>query len=161
MTVAAGLTDSRSRTPASARDVCHFSDDRLSAAQKLAFVHELLRRDMAEVRMFLDHLERYAASLGDAERQSAPECRCASTRSRTTGRRATAISNSRATPIEPAVQRADDRSGARDLGWLTPGEAQAEFVRMIADRMARNAVGLRRGRPGVRRARRTGARAAR
>jgi hypothetical protein len=30
---------------------------------------------------------------------------------------------------------------ARTLGWLTPAEEQTEFVRMIADRMARNTLG--------------------
>ena len=40
------------------RDICAFADDRPSDAQKLAFLHEVLRRDMTDVRMFLDHLER-------------------------------------------------------------------------------------------------------
>ena len=30
---------------------------------------------------------------------------------------------------------------AESLGWLTPQQAQAEFLAMIADRMARNAIG--------------------
>ena len=42
-------------------DVCRFADDRLSVAARLAFVHELLRRDAAEVRMFLDRLEKETA----------------------------------------------------------------------------------------------------
>src|SRR5438128_4793964 len=33
------------------RDVCRFSDDRLSSAQKVNFIHQLLHRDMAEVRL--------------------------------------------------------------------------------------------------------------
>src|SRR6266446_4447726 len=51
------------------QDVCHFSDDRLSPERKLAFVHQLLGREMAEVRMFLDRIEQYSASLTEADRQ--------------------------------------------------------------------------------------------
>ena len=39
---------------AHAQDVCQFSSDRLSAAQKVAFIHQLMGREMAEVRSFLD-----------------------------------------------------------------------------------------------------------
>ena len=71
MTVAAGLTDADPHAGFRS-DVCHFADERLSDARKVAFMHELLRRDMAEVRMFLEHLERYSASIGPAQRL-APE----------------------------------------------------------------------------------------
>src|SRR3982074_4413 len=50
MVVASGLSDSDPYA-AHRRDVCQFSDDRLSPAQKLDFVHQLLGREMAEVRM--------------------------------------------------------------------------------------------------------------
>jgi len=65
MTVAAGSSE-RDPQAGYRRDVCHFSDDRLSAAQKLDFVHALLQRDMAEVRMFLEHLEKYSPALTEA-----------------------------------------------------------------------------------------------
>ena len=66
MARATGLSDSDPNA-SFRRDVCHFSDDRLSTAQKLGFVHELMGREMAEVRMFLDHIEKYSASLSEAE----------------------------------------------------------------------------------------------
>src|SRR3989441_85115 len=69
MTVTTGSSDSDPHA-GFRRDVCHFSDDRLSAAQKLGFVHQLLGREMAEVRMFLDHIEKYAAALSETERQA-------------------------------------------------------------------------------------------
>src|SRR6185312_3993785 len=47
------------------RDVCQFLDDRISPVQRAQFVHALLRRDMVEVRLFLDRLERYAASVAN------------------------------------------------------------------------------------------------
>ena len=75
MTVGAGVKDS---DPESGfrRDVCHFSDDRLSPAQKLCFVHDLMGREMAEVRMFFDHIEKFSASLGERERQAPSVSQC-------------------------------------------------------------------------------------
>src|ERR1700687_4778217 len=68
LTVSSGLTDSDPRA-VHRRDVCQFSDDRLSSAQRVDFIHGLVGREMAEVRMFLDRIEKYAASLSEAERQ--------------------------------------------------------------------------------------------
>src|SRR6266571_3278743 len=69
MTVTAGASDSDPNA-GFRKDVCQFADDRLSSAERVDFVHQVMRRDMAEVRMFLDHLERYSASLAETERQS-------------------------------------------------------------------------------------------
>jgi hypothetical protein len=52
------------------RESCQFVDDRLTPAAKLEFIHGLLRRDMAEVRMFLDRIEGLFASLSESERQA-------------------------------------------------------------------------------------------
>jgi hypothetical protein len=52
------------------RDFCQFSGDQLSPAQKVAFVHQILGRDMAEVRIFLDRIEKYTASLRDDDRET-------------------------------------------------------------------------------------------
>ena len=133
MTVASGLTDLDPH--ASFRtDVCHFSDDRLSDAKKLAFVHDVLRRQVGEVRMFLDHLERYTGSL-TAEARRAPEV--AATLDEIAHDRYLEFARD---ADQPATQvRMIDL--AETLGWLTPQQAQAEFLAMIADRMARNAVG--------------------
>jgi hypothetical protein len=63
MVVTRGFTDADPHADVR-RDVCQFADDRLSDAEKLEFVHSLLQRQTAEVRMFLDRIERYAATLG-------------------------------------------------------------------------------------------------
>src|SRR2546423_6615653 len=68
MTTTAGLTES-DPDAGFRRDVCRFSDDRLSPAQRIGFVHELLGREMAEVRMLLDHIEKYSTSLTDTTRR--------------------------------------------------------------------------------------------
>jgi hypothetical protein len=138
MTVAAGLTDADSHASFRA-DVCHFSDDRLSDAQKLAFVHDLLRREMAEVRMFLDHLERYAGSL-TADARRAPEAAAVLDEiARDRPARSRYLEFTRDAD-QPAIQaRMIDL--AESLGWLTREQAQGEFLGMIADRMARKAIG--------------------
>src|SRR4029453_3590478 len=50
------------------REVCQFVDNRSTPADKLVFIHDLLRRDMAEVRIFLDRIEALFASLTPADR---------------------------------------------------------------------------------------------
>ena len=69
LTLTRGLRDGDADA-ASRRDVCQFVDDRLTPAQKVESVHRLLRRDMAEVRVFLDRLERCASSLDASARQA-------------------------------------------------------------------------------------------
>ena len=69
MIAVSGLSESDPRA-VYRREVCQFIDDRLSPAQKLDFIHGLLRRDMAEVRMFLERIEGLFASLTDGERQA-------------------------------------------------------------------------------------------
>ena len=137
MTVAAGVTDADPRA-AFRTDVCHFSDDRLSDAQKLAFVHTLLQRDVAEVRMFLDHLERYTASLPEAGRRTPETVAALAAIARDAAARERYLAFARDAD-QPAVQLRMTELAER-LGWLTPAEKQAEFMRMIATRMERNAL---------------------
>src|SRR6185369_744058 len=121
------------------RDMCGFADERPSDAQKLGFMHEVLQRDPAEVRLFLDHLERYAASIGPAQRL-VPEVAAA----------LAAIEDDRRTrerylefarDADEAAVHTRMMALARTLGWISPAQEQAEFLRMIADRMARGGLG--------------------
>lgn len=121
------------------RDMCGFADDRPSDAQKLAFMHEVLKRDMTEVRMFLDHLERYADSIGATQRL-VPEVAAALgaiERDRSTRERYLEF----ARDADEAAVQTRMMALARTLGWLSPAQEQAEFLRMIADRMARGSLG--------------------
>lgn len=138
MTVTAGLKDADPQASLR-RDVCHFVDDRLPDARKVGFVRELMQRDMAEVRMFLDHIERYIGSVGAARRLAS-----------TTAAAFAAIADDHAArerylafardADEPAV-RSRMMALARNLGWLTPAQEQAEFMRMVGDLLARDRVG--------------------
>ncbi len=118
------------------RDVCEFFDNRLSPAHRAKFVHEVLGRDMAEVRLLLDHLEHYVGSLDEKTRQL-PEVAPV----------LAAISQDQAARhryLEFA--RGDDRSAVRvrmirlaeQLGWLSPEENRAELIRLIGDEFARS-----------------------
>jgi hypothetical protein len=137
MTVAAGSSNSDPHA-GFRRDVCHFSDDRLSAAQKLAFVHQLLDREMAEVRMFLDHIEKYAASLSETERQTSAVVQALDEIARDEAARTRYLDFVRDAD-QPAV-RARMIGLAANLGWLSPAEKRAELMQMIGDQLARNAV---------------------
>jgi hypothetical protein len=138
MIAVAGLTDADPN--ASFRgDVCGFADERPSEAKKVAFMHEVLQRDATEVRMFLDHLERYAGSLGPTQRV-VPDVAA--------GLAAIERDHAARDRFLTLARDADEASVqtrmmvlARSLRWLSPAQEQAEFLRMVANRMARNALG--------------------
>jgi hypothetical protein len=138
MTSASGLRDADPQADYR-RDVCHFADDRLSIAQKLGFIHDLLRREMAEVRMFLGHIEKYSTSLGAADRlvPAVSEALDEIVRDRTARQRYLEFARD---ADEPAI-RARMMKLARNLGWLSSAELHAELVQMMRDRLVQNVVG--------------------
>jgi hypothetical protein len=99
----------------------------------------VLQRDVTDVRMFLDHLERYMASLGAAQRR-VPEVAAALAaieRDRPTRERYLGF----ARDADEASIQARMMTLARTLGWLSPAQEQAELVRTLAERMARGSLG--------------------
>jgi len=138
MTLATGLTEADSDA-GFRRDACRFADDRLSAVQKLAFVHELLRRETTDLRMLFDVVEKYAMSLAPAERESAEVSRALGEIAGDRVTRERYLAFTRDTD-EPGV-RARMLALARNLGWLAPSELNAEYRRMIAERLRAGVVG--------------------
>jgi hypothetical protein len=120
-------------------DMCGFADDRPSDAQKAAFMHEVLRRDMTDVRMFLDHLERFAATLGPTQRAKAELAAVLASIAADRVTRGRYLEFAR--DADRASVQARMMALARTLGWLTPEQERDEFVRMLADRMRRDAIG--------------------
>src|SRR5260221_6945060 len=122
------------------RDVCEFYDERREAAQKLDFIHGVLRRDSREVRIFFERIEKLLASVDDLDRHSPSYIKAMDeiTRDRVARDRFVAFSHEAAPP--------DIRSRmllvAAELGWLTPAELHAEQMVMVADLMAKNAIGF-------------------
>jgi len=138
MTVVSGLGGNEPQA-AFRQDVCHFSDERLAPAQKLAFVHRLLARDMAEVRMLLDHVERYVNALGDDERLASAAARELDAIARDDAARTRYLDFARDAD-DPAVRvRMVDL--ARSLGWLTADAQRAELIRVFDERIAAGAAG--------------------
>ena len=137
MTVASGMTDADPRA-AERRQYCQFSDDRLSAAQKLDFVHQLLNRDMADVRVFLDRIEKHTASLTAAQRQVADVAAALGSISSDQSTRSRYLEFVRR--ADPPAIRARLIKLAGSLGWLSPAEERSELMRMVGDLLARDSV---------------------
>ncbi len=137
MAVASGLTDADALA-SFRRDVCQFSDDRLSSAQKLDFVHRLMGRDMAEVRLFLDRIEKYVASVSPTERQMPEVAQAFGEIEGDQGARARYLEFARDAD-QPTVRARMIKLASR-LGWLSPEDERAEIMRMVNDRLAGNAV---------------------
>ena len=138
MIAVAGLTDADPHA-GFRRDVCGFADDRPSPARKVAFMHEVLRRDATEVRMFLDHLERHVASIGPAQRRvpEVADALAAIEGDHAARERYLAF----ARDADEASVQARMLALARALGWLSAAQEEDEWLAMLAQRMARGSLG--------------------
>jgi hypothetical protein len=138
MIAVSGLSDSDPRA-AYRRESCQFIDDRLSPSQKLGFIHGLLRRDMAEVRMFLERIEGLFASLTESERRTPSFTQALGEIARDDVTRDRYLRF--AEDADLAQIRARMIQLAGKLGWLSPQDERAELARMIGDVLGRKTVG--------------------
>jgi len=138
MTVASGLSDADPQATYR-RDVCQFVDDRLSPAKKLGFIHDLLHRDVAEARLFLERIESLFASLSESERNTPSFAQALGeiTRDRVARERYLRFAED---ADQPRIRARMIRL-AGTLDWLSPAEQRAEIVRMVGDLIARGSVG--------------------
>jgi hypothetical protein len=121
------------------RDLCSLEDDRPGDAHKLAFLHQLLQRDPGELRLLLDPLERYTATLGPAQRQRPEVAAALAVIARDQRARDRFLEFAR--DADESTVQARMLALARSLGWLSPAQAEAEFLQVIADRLARGRIG--------------------
>ncbi|HKW81524.1 MAG TPA: hypothetical protein VJQ49_10985 [Casimicrobiaceae bacterium] len=130
MVATSGLGESDPRAD-TRRDVCRFFDPEQAVAQKLAFVHQLLGRDMAEVRMLFERIEKFMASLTEADRRSPSSVReLASIAGDHVAReRYLAFADG----VDRPAVRARMLRVARGLGWLSAADERAEFARLAID----------------------------
>jgi hypothetical protein len=119
--------------------VCQFIDDRLTPADKLAFIHGLLRRDIAEVRIFLDRIESLFAALTPAEETDPRFLEARAAIAHDTDARDAFMRFAEDADLPPVRVRMIEL--ATKLGWLSDEEAHAELMRMIAELIGRDAVG--------------------
>ena len=133
LTLTRGLVDA-DPDAAFRRDVCGFLDDRLSPVARAQFVHALLHRDMAEVRLFLDRLERYAAGVARHGDDSPELASALAAIADDAAARDRYVAFMRATDDAPLRVRMIDLAGK--LGWFSPDERLAELGRVVAGRYA-------------------------
>ena len=139
MTATAGITDTDARA-GFRRDVCHFSDDRLDEARKIGFVHEVLARDMGEVRMFLDHLERYTTSLPPAAQEPPAVSAALGAIAGDTLARDRYLAFARDAD-EPAV-RVRMVALARRWGWISVADERRLVADIIGERLVARTAGV-------------------
>jgi hypothetical protein len=133
-----GLSESDPRA-AHRREVCQFIDDRSSPAEKLGFIHGLLHRDMAEVRMFLERIEGLFAALTESERQSPAFSQALGEITRDHAARDRYLHFAEDADRPQIRARMIELAGT--LGWLSPADQRAELVRMIGDLLAGRSIG--------------------
>ena len=135
MTTSTGLTAGEPLSDLR-RDVCRFADDGLALAQKLAFVHQVLQREMAEVRTLLDRIEKTIGSVTDADRAN-PSVRRALDEIALDGAARSRFVAFARDADQPAV-RARMIKLARALGWFSSDEERSELTALIRDGLAGN-----------------------
>jgi hypothetical protein len=120
------------------QDVCQFYDDRRQTTEKVDFLHQLFARNMTEVRMFLQHIEKFESSLNPAERKS-PQVDA--------GLRSIAgddAARTRYLDFARETERPDIRARmvklANNLGWLDTTALRDELVGVTTDLLARRTL---------------------
>jgi hypothetical protein len=137
LVVTRGMTDADPHA-AIRQDVCQFADERLSDAQRLRFIHQLLQRRMAEVRMYLDRIETYTTEF-TAREPKAPDA-IEALREIARDRAARDRYMEFARDADQRAVRVRMLDVAEKLGWLSSSELRAEQLRMIDEMLARNDV---------------------
>ncbi len=138
MITVSGLSESDPRA-AHRREVCQFIDDRSSPAEKLGFIHDLLHRDMAEVRMFLERIEGLFAALTESERQDPAFTSALDAIARDHVARDRYLRFAEDVDLPRIRARMIRLAGT--LEWLSPAEQRVELVRMIGDLLRRGSIG--------------------
>jgi hypothetical protein len=139
MAATLGMTD-QDRFIAGRRDMCQFADDRLTDATRLAFVHQVLQRDVAEARFYLDRMQQLMASL-DATRRAAPAlAQVLEQIARDEPVRERFLDYARHT--DPPGVRVSMIDLAQQLGWLDSQQRRHEIALMLGEWLSRPAVGV-------------------
>src|SRR6185437_3636794 len=121
--------------------ISEFVDDRVSAAQRVAFVHTLLRRDMAEARLFLYPIERTLDARSATDRAAVPVEQALAGIAGDGATRERFVNYMR--NVDDAELRARMIAVGARLGWLSASQQGAEWTRMVEDRMRAANLGAR------------------
>lgn len=121
-------------------DVCHFADERLSDAQRLDFVHQLLQRHLPEARLYLDRIQDTTAALEDPARRTPDVQRLLEQIGLDAAARGRFLDLAR--DADQPATRVRMLRVALDLGWLTEEERWDELGRMLLELRTRSTLGL-------------------
>ena len=132
MVATTGQRDSEPNAGYRAQACRHF-DERVTTAQRIAFMHRLLAGDMPELRMSFDRIEAFFASL-QGEQHAVAEIAL----DRAAGARYMDITRQTG---DPAL-RVRMISLARTVGWLSALEEKSELAMTIHDVLAGDAMGF-------------------
>jgi hypothetical protein len=133
MTATSGMTDNDARANFRA-DTCRFLDERIAPERKAAHLHAVLNRSGAEVRMFLDHLERYASRMPATASSPAMSAIAQDSAAKA---RVLAIARD---ADDPAAGVRMARLATR-LGWLDGAQERTVVVEILAHRYRSPALG--------------------
>ena len=139
MTVTSGLKESHDR-PGYRRDICQFYDERTSPAQKLDFVHALMKRDDRDVRAFFERVEKLLDTFTDDDRRSPEFGAALGDIARDTAAKERYLALERS--MRDASMRARMVAVARSLEWLSADDYRMELVRLANDVLASNTMGF-------------------
>jgi hypothetical protein len=114
-------------------------DDRQSPAERLRFVHGVLQRDMAEIRMFLERIEGQFASWSESTRQDPAFSAALGEIARDDAARSRFLRFAEDADQPQIRARMIQLAGA--LGWLSPPDQRAELVRMVGDLLDKGSFG--------------------
>jgi hypothetical protein len=121
-------------------EACRYYDDALAPAERVAFARALLGREMPEVRIAFDRLEKFFSGIGGEQRKQAHLAAAfdALAADRTT--RASYLAITRDT--QDAALRVRMIALARNIGWLSAAEQNAELAHTIHDVLAGDSMGF-------------------
>ncbi|MEJ5989277.1 hypothetical protein WG902_04715 [Ramlibacter sp. PS3R-8] len=119
-------------------DVCSFSNDRMTTAQRLDSVHKIMQRPVAESRLLLDRIEHFAKTL-DADSRRKPEVAQAIERiARDTVTRDRYLAFAR--DADQPDTRARMIGVAHAVGWLNAQQRRDELLQMMGEMLAQKSV---------------------
>jgi hypothetical protein len=121
------------------REVCRFYDERRPVGDTLADVHRLILDDPGELRMNLERIEAFAATLDDTDRETASYRQAVAALDDDALARTRYVAFLRAT--DDGAVRARLIRLASGLGWFSDAETRRELARLADDLAAAPRVG--------------------
>jgi hypothetical protein len=120
------------------RQICQYFDERKDSAEKLRFIHRMMRASILDAGASFDRIEKLMAAIGEPERQSAAFTQALAEVSADDATRSRYLAFAR---TREASLRLRMIALASTLGWLAPDERRAETIALVNELMASRASG--------------------